>query len=89
MGMDTHTKADHHYRRRGTKENDADNSATDGLSNELAQGTGGGLLYVEGISIDYLGTSLFCCVRINPRKCTSRWMVIGVEEIIFLHLPQT
>ena len=56
MGMDMHTKADHHYQRRGTKENDADNSATDGLSNELAQGAGGGLLYVEGISIDYLGT---------------------------------
>ena len=38
MGMDMHTKADHRrQRRRGTKENDADNSATDGLSNELAQ----------------------------------------------------
>ena len=37
MGMDMHTKADHHYQRRGTKENDADNSATDGLSNELAR----------------------------------------------------
>ena len=66
------------------------NSATDadGLSNELAQGAGGGLLYVEGISIDYLGTSLVSCVRINPRKCTSRWMVIGVavERIFILHL---
>ena len=37
MGMDMHTKADHHRQRRRTKENDADNSATDGQSNELAQ----------------------------------------------------
>ena len=62
MGMDMHTKADHHYQRRGTKENDADNSATDGLSNELAQGTGGGLLYVEGISMIYWAQNLYLFV---------------------------